>query len=155
MPSPIRRWGPILVAAPGVEPGSSPYKGHALPLSYAASIAMAGQWGLQPQFQRSERCVLCLWTTGRETNLVETERIELSSAGCRPAVLPLNDVPMVGQAIVFCGLPSAATQRRFAVWAGSKYPAYVCFPSSAPLRSRLCVECVLTNEHAPDTEARP
>jgi len=28
-------------------------------------------------------------------------------------------------------------------------------PSSAPLRSRLCVECVLTNEHAPDTEARP
>ena len=25
--------------------------------------------------------------------MVETERIELSSAGCRPAVLPLNDVP--------------------------------------------------------------
>jgi hypothetical protein len=25
--------------------------------------------------------------------LVEMERIELSSAGCRPAVLPLNDIP--------------------------------------------------------------
>ena len=30
-------------------------------------------------------------------NLVEMERIELSSAGCRPAVLPLNDVPMVAE----------------------------------------------------------
>ena len=29
--------------------------------------------------------------------MVETERIELSSAGCRPAVLPLNDVPMVAE----------------------------------------------------------
>jgi hypothetical protein len=28
---------------------------------------------------------------------VETERIELSSAGCRPAILPLNDVPMVAE----------------------------------------------------------
>jgi hypothetical protein len=28
---------------------------------------------------------------------VETERIELSSAGCRPAVLPLNDAPMVAE----------------------------------------------------------
>ena len=27
---------------------------------------MVGQWGFQPQFQRSERCVLCDWTTGRE-----------------------------------------------------------------------------------------
>ena len=28
---------------------------------------------------------------------METERIELSSAGCKPAVLPLNDVPMVAE----------------------------------------------------------
>ena len=28
---------------------------------------------------------------------METERIELSSAGCKPAVLPLNDVPVVAE----------------------------------------------------------
>src|ERR1051326_8539296 len=27
---------------------------------------MVDQWGFQPQFQRSERCVLCDWTTGRK-----------------------------------------------------------------------------------------
>ena len=27
---------------------------------------MVDQWGFQPPFQRSERCVLCDWTTGRK-----------------------------------------------------------------------------------------
>ena len=28
---------------------------------------MVDQWGFHPQFQRSERCALCDWTTGRKT----------------------------------------------------------------------------------------
>lgn len=33
------------------------------------------------------------FSAGRRKCLVETERIELSSTGCKPVVLPLNDVP--------------------------------------------------------------
>ena len=51
--------------------------------------------------------------------MVETERIELSSAGCRPAVLPLNDVPMVAEVGIEPDLMAA-------------YETAVCTSSSSP-----------------------
>ena len=42
-----------------------------------------------------------LTATASLANLVEEEGIEPSFAGCRPAVLPLNDSPKLG-----CGLAS-------------------------------------------------
>ena len=50
---------------------------------------------------------------------METERIELSSAGCRPAVLPLNDVPMVAEVGIEPDLMAA-------------YETAVCTSSSSP-----------------------
>jgi hypothetical protein len=53
---------------------------------------------------------------------VETERIELSSAGCKPAVLPLNDVPMVAEVGIEPDLMAA-------------YETAVCTSSSSPLQN--------------------
>ena len=50
---------------------------------------------------------------------METESIELSSAGCRPAVLPLNDVPMVAEVGIEPDLMAA-------------YETAVCTSSSSP-----------------------
>ena len=52
---------------------------------------------------------------------METERIELSSAGCKPAVLPLNDVPMVAEVGIEPDLVAA-------------YETAVCTSSSSPQR---------------------
>jgi hypothetical protein len=67
---------------------------------------------------------------------VETERIELSSAGCKPAVLPLNDVPMVAEVGIE---PDLIAAYETAVCSSSASP-HQNLPASksGPSRNRTC-----------------